>query len=190
MGERAASEPRLSTPLVLAAASGMLAVAFVVYVGMDEPAEPDPMEAAAVDELHVDDSTPETAAQSFYDAWRRRRWEAAGELSVGAAQDEVQQKQAADEAMPRDERIVAERTWDALARAPLTLALEQVDILGGGRFHLAGTAEYLFVGQPYRRRVEFDVVREGEAFRVERMELGEVLTELPDLFKAEPREAP
>ncbi len=181
-----ADERRVSTPLVLALASGMLAVAFVVYLGLDEPpgaATYEEAEGPAA--LHIDDRTPEATAESFYDAWRRRRWDAASGIATGEALRAVQEKQRADEAMPHEERVIAERAWDALAHAELHLLLDRVDIVSDDRYDLGGTAEYQLVGRPYRRRVEFAVVREGEAFRVERMELGEVLTELPDLFRAE-----
>lgn len=176
-------EARISTPLVLATASAMLAIAAVVWMGVrpDDVREHEPRPANA---LVVDDSTPERAAESFYDAWRRRRWAQALEVSVGHAREEVVRKQARDEALPREERIVAERMWDALATAPLTLVLDEAEMLPGDRLVLRGTAEYLFVNRPYRRRVEFEVVPAGEDHhRVARMRLGEVLTELPPLFQ-------
>lgn len=176
-------ERRISTPLVLAASSGMLTLAAVVWLGLEDPAQVPTHVERQPNDLHVDDRTPETAAQSYYDAWRRRRWDAATEIAIGTAREQVLQKRRADEAMPHDERVIAERTWDALAHAPLSLLLDQVDIGEDGRFHLAGTAEYMFVNQPYRRRVEFDVVERAEGYRVARMELGEVLTELPEVFQ-------
>lgn len=176
-------ERRISTPLVLAASSAMLTLAVVVWLGLEDPPEAPTHEAREPNDLHVDDRTPETAAQSYYDAWRRRRWGAASEVSIGRAREQALSKQRADEALPHDERVIAERTWDALARAPLSLLLDQVDIDDEGRFHLAGTAEYLFVNQPYRRRVEFDVVERAEGYRVAQMELGEVLTDLPEPFR-------
>ncbi len=180
-------ETRLSTPLVLAAASAMLAVAVVVWLGAF-PDEPGAQPADPRERLVVDDRTPERAAESFYDAWRRRRWAQALEVSVGHAREEVLRKQARDQSLPREERIVAERMWDALATAPLTLVLDEAEMLGGGRLLLRGTAEYEFVNRPYRRRVEFEVVPRGERHRVARMTLGEVLTELPPMFRGADRE--
>ncbi|HEY8431613.1 MAG TPA: hypothetical protein VIL20_24705 [Sandaracinaceae bacterium] len=176
------AEKRISTPLVLAAASAMLAVAAVVWIDRvggapDEP--PAPRSRGFV----VDDSTPERAAESFYDAWRRRRWAEALEVSVGHAREEVLRKQQRDQALPADERIVAERMWDALANAPLTFVLDEAETLGPTHLALRGTAEYELIGRPYRRRVELEVVRIGERYRVSRMRLGEVLTELPPLFR-------
>jgi hypothetical protein len=180
-GARQPTERRISTPLVLAAASAMIAVAGVVLFGIgagEEPAAPRGPRA-----LTIDDSTPERAAESFYDAWRRRRWAQALEVSVGAAREDVLQKQARDAQLPREERVVAERMWDALARAPLTMALDEAEMLGGDRYVLRGTAEYDFVNRPYRRRVEMVVRPSPEGYRVAEMRLGEVLTELPPMFQ-------
>lgn len=174
-------ERRISTPLVLAAASAMIAIGLVVFFGVGSGAEP--VEAAGPLALTIDDSTPERAAESFYDAWRRRRWAQALEVSVGAARSDVLQKQARDERLPREERIVAERMWDALARAPLTMALDEAEMLSGDRYVLRGTAEYDLVNRPYRRRVEMVVVPSPDGYRVSDMRLGEVLTELPPMFQ-------
>lgn len=181
------SERRISTPLVLALTSGMLAISAVVYLSLETEAPAQETSEHDRSRLHVDDSTPEAVSESFYDAWRRRRWTVAKRLSVGEAWQAVMAKQAGDEAMPHDERIIAERGWDALAQAPLTLQLDQVDIDGDDRYTLHGVAEYEFVGAPYRRRVVMHVRGTEEGFRVARMDLGEVLTELPAIFRgAEP----
>jgi len=175
-------EKRISTPLVLAATSGMLVTAVLVYMsatGEEPEPEPEPGPLA----LHIDDSTPEAVAESFYDAWRRRRWPEAERLSMDEARAAVVQKRIGDESMQHDERIVAERGWDALAQAPLTMEMEQVDIEEGDRYSLRAVAAYEFVGQPYRRRVVLHVRGTAEGFRVTRMDLGEVLTELPPMFR-------
>lgn len=181
------TEKRISTPVVLAVSSAMLAVALVAWASIDDsaPSDPDPA-TFDPDALQIDDSTPERAATSFYDAWRRRRWEPALTLAVDDARTAVLNKQARDEAMPRDERIVAERTWDALAHAPLTLVLDEAEMLEGDRTRLSGIAEYTFVGQPYRRRVSFLVVPSSPRhYRVAEMALGDVLTELPTVFRGD-----
>jgi hypothetical protein len=178
---RRAHERHVSAPLVLALASGMLAVAVVVWVG-SEPSEPE-LPPASPSTLRVDDSTPERAAEGFYDAWRRRRWEQALAVSVGTARAAVVRKQARDEDLAPEDRVVVERMWDALARAPLTLMLDEAEILPENQLRLRGTAEYRFVDRPYRRRVEFVVVPADGRYRVAEMTLGEVLTELPELFR-------
>jgi len=176
------AETRISTPLVLASASAMVAIGLVIFLGTST--EPEPSFAdAGPQALHVDDSTPESVAESFYDAWRRRRWTEASALSTGEAHQAVAQKQARDEAMQRDERIIAERGWEALAQAPLHLALDEVEIGENEQYTLHGVAEYDFVGSPYRRRVVLHVRGSSSGYRVDRMDLGEVLTELPPIFR-------
>lgn len=184
------AERRVSTPLVLALASGMIAISIVVIGGMaGDDGAPAPTDAGPR-ALRIDDSTPEAAAESFYDAWRRREWRAALRVSVGEAQREARAKQARDEAMPHEERVVAERAWDAMANAPLHLALDEAEMLGGDRYRLGGTAEYSLVGRPYRRRVSFLVLPRDGRYRVAQMELGEVLTELPPILRGDTAEAP
>jgi hypothetical protein len=167
--------------LVLAAASAMIAIGVVVLFSLRS--EEEPGESGGPLAFTIDDSTPERAAESFYDAWRRRRWDSALEVSVGAARHDVLQKQARDAELPREERVVAERMWDALARAPLTMALDEAEMLSGDRYVLRGTAEYDFVNRPYRRRVELVVQPSPDGYRVSDMRLGEVLTELPPMFQ-------
>ena len=178
------AERRISTPLVLAAASSMIALGAVVLLNTSD-AETGAEQATDPAGLHIDDSTPENAAESFYDAWRRRRWSEAERVSTGHAHRAVLQKQAADEAMDRDERIIAERGWEALAQAPLNLALGEVEIEDGERYTLRGVAEYRFVGSPYRREVTLYVHGTSDGYRVSRMDLGEVLTELPAMFRGD-----
>ncbi len=179
MAER---ELRISTPVVLAAASAMIAVAVVVWASTREgdapPAPPRPRDETLV----VDDTSPERVAISFYDAWRRRRWSEALAVSTGNARESVLLKQARDARLPDDERVVVERMWDALARAPLELVLDEAEMPPGDQVVLRGTAQYEFVNRPYRRRVEFVVVPSARRFRVAEMQLGEVLTPLPEIF--------
>jgi hypothetical protein len=163
----------------------MLVVAGVIVLGVQDP---DPAPPPTADEereaLHVDDTSPESVVESFYDAWRRRRWPEALGIAVGRARQDVLDKQERDAALSHDERVVAERMWDALAHAPLSLELDEVEMLGDEHYRLRGVAEYQFVGQPYRRRVSFLAEMESEGhYRVTQMDLGEVLTELPDLFR-------
>lgn len=190
MAERARirGERQVSAPLVLASASGMLAVAVVVWLGAS-PSEGDPTPSGPRPGVVIDDSTPERVAEGFYDAWRRRRWSQALGVSVGAARAEVARKQARDEGLAHDERVVVERMWDALARAPLTLRLEEAEILGEG-LRLNGIAEYQLMDRPYRRRVAFVVVPASGRYRVAEMDLGEVLTQLPEMFRGVEEEEP
>jgi hypothetical protein len=175
------AERRISTPLVLAAASGMIAIAIVATLSsVREEPPPDPGGARG----STDDRTPERAATSFYDAWRQRRWSIALALSEGQARADVLDKQGRDQQIPPEDRVVVERMWDALSRAPLELVLDTAEMPEDqeGVTVLHGTAEYMFVNRPYRRRVSFRVVERGDHYRVDEMVLGEVLTPLPEVF--------
>jgi hypothetical protein len=184
---------RLPTRVVLASASAMVAIGLGAFAVAgrrgpppDDPGEELPPEAP-IPVLVVDDSTAERAAHSFYDAWRRRRWDEAERLSRGAALQAVRDKRARDETLPEEERRLADQTWLALAAAPMELRLSPAEVLEGGRVGLDAVASYRFMGRPYRRRVRFLVAPDGERFVVESMVLGEVLTELPSLARgAEP----
>jgi hypothetical protein len=181
------SRGRISTPVVLASSSAMIVIGIMAYMVSRAP-EAEREEQRAREQRHVirtdlviDDSTAERAAESFYDAWRRRAWEQAETVAVGEALGRVQSKRAAETGVNAEDRAMAREAWTAMASAPLTLYFRQSDDLDGG-LALAGIAAYEFVGRPYRREVEFLVVRQGERWRVERMVLGRVLTEIPDLM--------
>ena len=181
-GER---QTRLSTPMVLAASSGMVALGIAMWIGAAAPeaAEREQEGRAARATMVIDDRTPERVAESYYDAWRRRRWSEAAGISVGPAREAAMDKQARDERLDHTDRVVAERAWELLARAPLEVIFDESEDLPDGGLALRGTAEYELLDRPYRRRVEFVVQPRDGAFRVERMRLGEVLTDLPDLLR-------
>ncbi|UJR81113.1 hypothetical protein [Sandaracinus amylolyticus] len=183
---------RLPTPIVLAASSSMIVIGVLAWMVARDRAEQAPVETAQrpqVAELHIDDRTPEAVAESFYDAWRRREWEAAERIAVGDARARVHEKRARDAQLDAQEREMAREAWLALAGAPLTMFFQQSDTLEPDqRIALRGIAGYDVMSQPYRREVEFEVVRVagsdgGERWRVERMVPGRVLTDVPDLLK-------
>ncbi len=141
-------------------------------------------ERARLSELRIDDRTPEAVAESFYDAWRRRAWGEAEGIAIGRARERVQAKRAAEAEVSPEDREMAREAWQALAGAPLTVYFQQSDTLEEGqRIAFRGIAAYDLVGQPYRREVDFVVVRQGDVWRVESMEPGRVLTELPRLLE-------
>ncbi|AKF06263.1 hypothetical protein [Sandaracinus amylolyticus] len=179
---------RLPTPVVLAASSSMIVIGVLAWMVARDRAEQAPVEttqrAPQAAELHIDDRTPEAVAESFYDAWRRRAWDEAERIAVGEARARVHEKQARDAQLDAQEREMAREAWLALAGAPLTMFFQQSDTLEPDqRIALRGIAGYDVMSQPYRREVEFEVVREGERWRVERMVPGRVLTDVPDLLK-------
>ncbi len=179
---------RLSTPLVLASSSAMIAIGIAAFIGahVGERVEEEERSRAALAALVVDDRSAEAVAESFLDAWRRRSWEAAARISVGAAHDAALEKRERDRVMNPEDREMAREVWERLASAPLEVEFVGSEELEGGAVALAGVASYDFMGAPYRREVRFEVEpHEGSprAFRVRRMELGAVLTETPRLLE-------
>lgn len=183
---------KISTPVVLASSSAMILIGLVAWFVSRTPDQirEEHEQRAAIAALRIDDRTPEAAAESFLDAWRRRAWDEAEGISTGEAQARVQQKRAAEEQVDPQDREMAREVWQTLAGAPLTVTFSQSDTLEEGRIALRGVAAYALVGQPYAREMEWLVVRVeddgGERWRVERMVTGPVLTDMPDLLEGEP----
>ena len=183
---------RFSTPVVLAMSSTMIFVGVVAYVVARTPGQvrQERVARATRAALHTDDRTPEAAAESFLDAWRRRAWREADALAVGEARARVATKREADAAVGPEQRAQAAQVWDALASAPLEVLFERSEEREAGQWLLSGVAAYDFVGQPYRREVEFLVapVRADDGttrYRVARMVPGRVTTPLPDVLDPE-----
>lgn len=171
------TDRRLPTPLVLVAASAMVSIgAFGMWAAMGprqrEETPPSP-------EIQVDASTPERAAESFLDAWRKRAHDAAAALAIGRALERVEERAARDARMSDHERELKAQVWDAMARERLRLRLHEAENLEAGGLRLRGTAEGTFLGHPYSRAVEFVLRPDGEAWRVEDFSFGEILTETP-----------
>jgi hypothetical protein len=179
------AEKRISTPLVLAASSGMIAIGLVAFFGIQTATVLEEEEAARTElaALVLDDRTPEAVAESYLDAWRRRAWDDAARMSVGAAHDAALHKKQLDMEMDPTDRQMAREVWERLASAPLEVELSGSENLEGGAIALDGVAAYRFMGAPYRRAVRWEVVPEGELWRVRRMEHGEVLSETPPLLR-------
>lgn len=175
---------RIPTPLVLASASAMIAIGVVALWLVHAPEEwrEARRRRGTLAEMQIDDRTPEAAAESFYDAWRRRAWDEAEKVATGEAMARVRAKRAAESEVRPEDRAMARELWRALARAPLRVYFQQSDALDGG-IALRGIAAYEFVGRPYRREVEFVVVPQGDRWRVERMTPGRVITPLPDVLE-------
>ena len=178
-------EPRrLSTPLVLALTSAMICVGVAGFLLRGGP-EPEEQPADTLPAIVVDDTTPERAAESFLDAWRRREHEVAADLSVGEARAAVDERAARDAAMSDHERELKRQGWDAMAAERLGLAIREAEQLEGGRMALRGIAEGTFLDQPYEREMEFVLRPEAEVWRVEGFHFGEILTEVPRLLELE-----
>jgi hypothetical protein len=177
---------RVSTPVVLAASSAMLAVGLIgfFYAGaIDVPRAPEGDLPDNYVALSIDDRTPERVAESFLDAWRRRAWDQAASIAVGEARESVLTKQAEDAEVDPVDRVMARDVWERLAGAPLEVEFSRSDVVEGGGLQLHGVASYDFMNEPYRREMTWVVRPEGDLWRVEHMEAGDVLTEIPELLR-------
>ncbi len=179
------TEKRISTPLVLAASSGMIAIGLVAFFGIQTGAVIEEEEEARAElaALVLDDRTPEAVAESYLDAWRRRAWDDAARVSIGPAREGALQKKQLDLEMDPTDRQMAREVWERLASAPLEVEFVGSENRAGGALAIDGIAAYQFMGSPYRREVHWEIVPEGELWRVQSMQNGEVLTETPALLR-------
>ena len=185
-------DKRISTPFVLAASSGMIAIGLVAVFGVMTPGQIAQEEEQRVQlaALVLDDRTPEAVAESYLDAWRRRAWDDAARVSIGEAHEAALQKKQLDLEMEPTDRAMAREVWERLASAPLEVEFAGSENLEGGAVALSGVAAYRFMGSPYRREVRWEVepyadATETRLYRVRRMENGEVLTEMPALLRGQ-----
>lgn len=184
-------EKRISTPLVLAASSGMIAIGLVAFMGVSTVAnvEEEHEERAQLAALVLDDRTEEAVAESYLDAWRRRAWDDAARMAVGEAHDAALHKKQLDLEMDPTDRAMAREVWERLASAPLEIEFTRSEDLEGDAVAISGVAAYQFMGSPYRREVRWEIVPQVEEgrrlYRVRRMDNGAVLTEVPSLLRGE-----
>ncbi len=180
------AERRLSTPIVLTLASAMVSIGVVVVVA-SRYGGADPGPAPSPHEIPIDTRTPEAAAETFLDAWRKRDHAICRDLAVEGALEAVLTRQEDDQALTADEREVKSRVWDAMASGRLVLELSESDEISETAVGLLGVAKGEFLGRPYEREVEFTMVQVGDDWLVARMGLGDILTEMPG-FLADPGE--
>jgi hypothetical protein len=182
----ARTERRVPAILVLAAASAMVSVGVVAWLGTrpDTP-PPDARDPNALD-VAVDTSTPALAAESFLDAWRKRAHEDALALSTGEAHAAVRDRIARDEALSDEERAAKQAIWNGMAASRLALMIDASEDLPDDRVLIHGTAEGEFLDRPYARRVDFLMHRDGGVWKVERVEFGEILSDVPEFLELDP----
>jgi hypothetical protein len=125
--------------------------------------------------MRVEDETPEAAAESYLDAYRRREHATAIELSIGEARADAEAREARDARATPEERAAKAQLWDRMAAPRLRFVVESREARADGRLYLAGRAEGRFLEQPYVRRVAFELAPEADAWRVARMELGAIV---------------
>ncbi|MBO6938863.1 MAG: hypothetical protein JJ863_28100 [Deltaproteobacteria bacterium] len=169
--EKAPKEKRLPTPLVLALVSAMLCAGLVGML-WNVGSEPE----IQVDELptpvDVDDRTPEAAAETFLDAWRKRDHAVAETLAIGDALDQVRSRRDRD-GVGADPQL--EKIWNEMAANRLEFAVDTAENLEGGDMRLIGVAEGTFLSQPYAREVAFEMHETPDGWRVQSIVFGEVL---------------
>jgi hypothetical protein len=173
---------RLSTPVVLAIASGMISIGVVAVLATRSGDEVEAEVPTSPREIPVDTRTPEAAAETFLDAWRKREHAICRELAVHQALDAVVLREAQDAALSDEEREVKARVWDTMATSRLGLQIAESENAADGSIILRGAAVGDFLGRDYEREVEFTMVRVGEDWKVARMGLGDILSDVPDFL--------
>ena len=172
------STRKVNGALVLGAASAMVAIGVVALTNTGD--EPAPVAPPSIQRALIDQSTPERAAESFLDAWRKRDHESALELTEGEAHEAVLARQARDMRLTEHERELKAQVWDAMAQNRLRLMIDEAEELEGNRLRITGTAEGDFLGSPYVRQVEMITrAHPGGMNVVEAFAFGEILSELP-----------
>jgi len=171
-GDSAKQERRLPTPLVLALVSAMVCAGLVGML-WNVGAAPD----LEVDELptpvDVDDRTPEAAAETFLDAWRKRDHAIAEALAIGQALDQVRSRRERDGA-GADPQL--EKIWDEMAANRLEFAVDSAENLASeGDMRLVGVANGTFLSQPYAREVAFEMHETPDGWRVRSITFGDIL---------------
>lgn len=168
---------RVSAPIVLAVASGMISIGVIAgYGGLKQ--ESLSHEGHQDARLHADRKTPERVCEAFLDAWIRQRFELALELSDGDARNTVISRMARnEESVPGV--IALETNWDVFARDPLKLVIEESHRKAADLVIIRGAAEGKLMDEPYRRAMEFDAVQRKGEWYVDEMRPGEVLTGIP-----------
>lgn len=177
---------KVSTPLVLAIASGMLVIGLIPMLMSGSGGATPHIDADAGPDfvaLVIDDRTPERAAESYLDAWRRRAWDQAELVAIGDARARAAEKREMDAEVDPVDRAMARDTWARLAGAPLEVEFTRSEALAGGGLMLHGIASYQFMNEPYCREVTWIVRLEGDLWRVESMELGAILTVIPEILE-------
>jgi len=169
--------PRLSAPLVLAVASGMISVGVVAgYNGLHRESLSHQGHREA--RVHADRTTPERVCVAFLDAWVRQRFEIALELSTGNARNTVISRMARhEESVPGV--IALETDWDVFARDPLSLVVQETHHQSQGVVLIRGVAEGKLMGNAYKRAMELEAVQRQGEWYVDEMRPGEVLTGIP-----------
>jgi hypothetical protein len=176
---------RIPTPLVLALASAFLSVGGIAIWVSQRGNEITPAERSSA-QVRIDASTPERAAESFLDAWRKREFDRAQRISIGEARAAVEAKIASDNELGDGAREEYQQIWATLAADRLRFLPEESENMPNGRLALRGVAQGDFAGRDYRRVMEFILVQQGDHWVVEEMTPGAILSDIPDILEVDP----
>lgn len=173
-GDVPKKEKRIPLPLVLAGASVMISIgAAAVFMRNTTEEAPDALSTARPVQVTVDTTTPERAAESFLDAWRKRAHADAVRLSVGTARERAERRRDAEEQMTEEDRVMADAVWRQMADMRLRLRINANENLSETRLVLRGRAEGEFLKRPYTREVSFTMERRGQDWLVENFDFGD-----------------
>jgi len=160
----------------------MVCVGVIAIIATGDDGEADAEAPPSPHEIPVDARTPEAAAETFLDAWRKRDHAICRQLSVEGALEAVVHRQEEDRALTDDEREVKSRVWDSMASGRLGLEIAESENVSETTIILRGAAVGEFLGRPYEREVEFTMVRIEDEWKVSRMGLGDILSDMPDFL--------
>ena len=180
---------RAPTALVLAGASTAVSLGVVAYLVARTGAPAARVTPPAPGEAFVDTTTPERAAESFLEAWRRGDHAACLRMARGEAARTVRARRDRDGANREARASVAEarRAW---ARAHLELVIDQSDMPRPGHVVIRGVAEGDLDGHAFERPVGMTLARadstDGGAPRwvVEQVHLGSLTGDVPAALRA------
>ncbi len=173
---------RLPTPVVLALASGMVSIGIVAVLATSSDGGAEAEAPQSPHEIPVDTRTPEAAAETFLDAWRKRDHALCRELAVEGALEAVIFREEEDAALSEEEREIKSQVWDAMATSRLQLQIAESENVSETAIILRGAAVGDFLGRPYEREIEFTMVEVGDDWRVARMGLGDIVSDMPDFL--------
>jgi hypothetical protein len=164
----------IPTAWVLAGASLMVSVGVVAWIARPSPtpAENTPERRVEPARVAIETSTPERAAETFLDAWRKRAHEDGMAISEADAYERIRARRDSELALDPADRAQADALWRRLADMRLHFEAIESERLAGGMLRLRGIAKGMWLGKPYERPVEYELVERPVGWRVTKFELG------------------
>lgn len=162
------------TTWVLAGASLMVSVGVVAWLARPASQATTNTPARRVEPVRVavETSTPERTAETFLDAWRKRAHEDGMAISEADAYERVRARRDAELALDPADRAQADALWRRLADMRLHFEVSESERLAGDVLRLRGVAKGMWLGKPYERPVEYELIERPAGWRVTKFELG------------------